>query len=92
MTVRAARRLVFGLLGLYTVFLTYPGMVPFNRIEPLVLGLPFSMFWIVLWVAIVFAGLLLLNRLETRDEASSGIGAGPAPQPEPSGQGAADRG
>jgi len=29
---------------------TYPGYVPFNQIRPFVLGLPFSLFWQVLWV------------------------------------------
>lgn len=29
-----------------------------NRVEPFVLGMPFSMFWIVLWIVIQFVGLL----------------------------------
>lgn len=33
------------------VFVTYPGYVPFNRIRPFVLGLPFSLFWQVLWIS-----------------------------------------
>ena len=31
-------------------FLTYPGYLPFNHIRPFVLGLPFSLFWQVLWI------------------------------------------
>lgn len=31
-------------------FLTYPGYVPFDRIRPFVLGLPFSLFWQVMWI------------------------------------------
>jgi hypothetical protein len=31
-------------------FVTYPGYVPFNRIQPFVFGLPFSLFWQVLWI------------------------------------------
>lgn len=70
MSVRAARRIVFVLLGLYAIFLTYPGMMPFNRIRPLVFGLPFVMFWIVLWIVLVGAGLALLNFVESREEAA----------------------
>jgi hypothetical protein len=68
MTVRSARRLVFVLLGLYVVFLTWPGMVPFNRIEPLVFGLPFVLFWITLWVALLGVALALLDVAVTRAE------------------------
>ncbi len=38
-------------------FVTYPGYVPFDRIRPFVLGMPFSMFWQVCWI--VGAGLVL---------------------------------
>jgi hypothetical protein len=41
-------------------------MVPANRIEPLILGLPFSMVWIALWVVLSFLVLLLVDRLEGR--------------------------
>ena len=29
-----------------------------NKVEPMVLGLPFSLFWIVAWIAVEFVGLL----------------------------------
>lgn len=32
------------------IFLTWPGMVPFARAEPFILGLPFSLAWSTLWV------------------------------------------
>ncbi|MGD8866600.1 MAG: hypothetical protein PVI01_03205 [Gemmatimonadales bacterium] len=32
------------------IFVTYPGYVPFDRIRPFVLGLPFSLFWQVMWI------------------------------------------
>jgi len=32
------------------LFLTYPGYVPFDKIRPFVFGLPFSLFWQVLWI------------------------------------------
>lgn len=50
----------------YAVVVTWPGALPFNRVRPLVLGLPFSMAWIALWI--VGAGLVLwaLDRTEAR--------------------------
>jgi hypothetical protein len=71
MSVRHARRLVFVLLALYAVALTWPGLVPFNRVRPLVLGLPFVMFWLVLWILVVGVGLALLNAAESRAEADT---------------------
>jgi hypothetical protein len=47
------------------------GIVPFNRIEPRVLGLPFVMFWISLWVLLVGCALAVLNVIETRAEQAS---------------------
>ncbi|NIP57646.1 MAG: hypothetical protein GWM92_05505, partial [Gemmatimonadetes bacterium] len=32
---------------------------PGNRIEPRVLGLPFFLFWCVLWVFLIFAGIVV---------------------------------
>jgi hypothetical protein len=29
-----------------------------NRVEPMVLGMPFSLFWIVAWIGVEFVGLL----------------------------------
>lgn len=66
MTVRSARRIVFGLLALYAVFLTWPGMAPFNRIEPMILGLPFVLVWIILWVVLIGAALAMLDAVESR--------------------------
>ena len=66
MSVRGMRRLV----GLYFVAfafaVTWPGMVPFNRIEPLVLGLPFSMAWVAAWVVVGCLLLVALDAVERR--------------------------
>ena len=47
-------RLVPGLAIVYFIAMlfavTYPGYVPFNEIRPVVLGMPFTLFWQVLWV------------------------------------------
>jgi len=37
-----------------------------NRTYPLVLGMPFSMFWVVLCIIINFAGLLVMYNSETK--------------------------
>lgn len=66
MSGRRARQLTIGFFVLYMIFLTFPGMVPFNRIYPLVFGLPFSFFWVALWVALSGVVLLLLYRVEAR--------------------------
>ena len=50
MTPRLARTVAVVYFVLFAVAVTWPGMIPFNRIYPLVLGLPFSMFWVTLWV------------------------------------------
>ena len=64
MNVRLARRLALAFFLGYTVLLTFPGVLPFNRIRPLVLGLPFSLFWVALWVSGAIVVLWLLDRVE----------------------------
>ena len=49
---------------LFAFAVTWPGMVPFNRIHPLILGLPFSMVWIALWVVLSFVILVLVDRAD----------------------------
>lgn len=64
MSVRYARTLAFVFLAAYAVAVTWPGMVPFNRIRPLILGLPFSMVWIALWIVAGCLVLWMLDRVE----------------------------
>jgi hypothetical protein len=63
---RTARTLTGAYLVAALVFVTWPGLIPFARIEPLVLGLPFSMAWIAGWVIGVLVVLVLLDRVEKR--------------------------
>jgi hypothetical protein len=55
-------------MGIYflicTLAMIWPGAVVANRIEPMILGLPFFFFWYVLWVFMVFVGCVILYRLE----------------------------
>jgi hypothetical protein len=53
---------------IYLVAVSYPGILPFNRIEPLVLGLPFSFVWMILWVVLGWVALLLRYRADRRSE------------------------
>ena len=66
MSLKTARMLTVAYLVLAMFFVTWPGFLPFARIEPLILGLPFSMAWIAGWVVGVFFCLLLLDRVEKR--------------------------
>ncbi|NNF14805.1 MAG: DUF3311 domain-containing protein [Gemmatimonadetes bacterium] len=66
MSLRLARTLTAAYFGLMLVFVTWPGFVPFARVEPLVLGLPFSMAWIAAWIAGSVVVLFLLDRVEKR--------------------------
>jgi TRAP-type C4-dicarboxylate transport system permease small subunit len=67
MSVRTARVLTVLFFMAYAVVLTWPGTIPFNRFRPQVLGLPFSFFWVGLWVAMAAVVLFGLHRVETRN-------------------------
>ena len=64
--VRAAATIYF---VLFLIFVTWPGFVPFNRPLPLVLGLPFNMAAIGLWVGFGAVVLFVLDRSEERNRA-----------------------
>lgn len=66
MSVRWIRRGAVVFFILFTVAVTWPGMVPFNRIQPWILGLPFSMAWIALWVVLSFLVLFAVDRVEEK--------------------------
>jgi TRAP-type C4-dicarboxylate transport system permease small subunit len=51
---------------LFTLAVTWPGMTPFNRVEPMILGLPFNMVWMAAWVVGGFVVLLLVDRTTER--------------------------
>jgi uncharacterized membrane protein len=45
------------------------GMFFVNSVEPYVLGLPFAMFWVVMWVVVSAALMAIVYRLDSRDRA-----------------------
>lgn len=73
MSLRVARGGAALFFLLFVVAVTWPGMVPFNRIRPLVLGLPFSMVWIALWVCLSFFVLLLVDLVEGRSRGTGSV-------------------
>lgn len=48
------------------ISVTWPGLLPFARVEPFILGLPFSLAWIAAWIAGSVIVLFLLDRVERR--------------------------
>jgi len=80
-------RLVPTLAALYYVamifFVTYPGYVPFDRIRPFVLGMPFSMFWQVMWICgaiFVLAGVYFWEKGRRADTQGSSERGSPSSQ------------
>lgn len=96
MTLRSARILAGVYFVLMLVFVTWPGLVPFARVQPLVLGLPFSMAWIAAWIAGSVVVLTLVHRVETRyrkagdPRATPGVGPVRSEAEEPTGTGQRD--
>lgn len=66
MSLRTARALTALYFTLSLVCTTWPGMLPFARIEPLILGLPFSMGWVAMWLTGSVVVLWLLDLVERR--------------------------
>jgi hypothetical protein len=50
-------RLLLLFFAVYLLALTFPGIEPFNRIEPFVLGIPFSFAWVIAWVVLGWIAL-----------------------------------
>lgn len=67
MSARTAQAVAIAYFVLFAIAVTWPGMVPFNRIRPLVLGLPFSMVWIAAWIVGGALVLWWLDRVIERE-------------------------
>lgn len=66
MSLRGARTMAGAYIVVATLAVIWPGAVPAARIEPMVLGLPFSFFWPAVWVAGAVPVLWFLDRVEGR--------------------------
>jgi hypothetical protein len=80
MSGRAARWLLAVYLAACAVALTWPGVVPFNRVHPLVLGLPLPLAWSTFWLVLGFVVFVVVHRALGRDRrrAANATADGPA--------------
>jgi hypothetical protein len=65
-------RLLLGVVLLALAATIWPGYLLGARIAPYVLGLPFSLTWLVLCILVVFVALLLTFRADMRAGKRSG--------------------
>lgn len=63
---RKAGRFVAILGVICLLMMIYPLYSLGNRVEPFVVGLPFSMFWVVLWIVVEFVGFICAYLWEYR--------------------------
>lgn len=69
MSVRTARLIFWAYVVVGTIALTFPGILPFNRVRPMIFGMPFVLVWVAFWVALAFTVFLLVNRtLDATDD------------------------
>jgi drug/metabolite transporter (DMT)-like permease len=59
-------KLLLGVILLLLAATIWPGYLVGARIEPYLLGLPFSLMWLALCIAVVFVALLLTFRADMR--------------------------
>lgn len=83
MKLRTARILVAGYFAVMLAVVTWPGILPFARIRPLVLGLPFTFAWIALWVLGSVLVLWWADRVEARHRRGEAGGTAGDPGPGP---------
>ncbi|WP_175989461.1 DUF3311 domain-containing protein [Bacillus sp. Marseille-Q1617] len=51
-------------LGIPFLLLIFPLFSIGNRAAPVVMGMPFSVFWVILWIIITFLIVLVLYRID----------------------------
>ena len=66
MSVRAVRLLTTAYMIAFLLAVTWPGFLLFNRVTPIILGLPFNLFCIALFILIGMGVLYLLYKSEQR--------------------------
>ena len=71
----------------FTVAITLVMIFPIygfgNKVEPYVLGMPFSMFWVVFWIAVEFFAVIAFFLHEHGGETSANDELGSHPQAPP---------
>lgn len=65
MSIKAVRWAVVAYMVLFLLATTWPGAAYFNNIEPLVLGLPFNLFFIAM---LIVGGLAMLVALYVSEQ------------------------
>jgi hypothetical protein len=68
MSIQTVRRLVLAFFILYLLAVTWPLVTLFRAGEPLILGLPLSMAWSILWIVLGGLALAWLDWFECRHE------------------------
>jgi TRAP-type C4-dicarboxylate transport system permease small subunit len=66
MSVRIIRWLTAVYMFAFLIAVIWPGFLLFNRVTPIIIGLPFNLFCIALFIVIGMAVLFLLYRSEQR--------------------------
>ncbi len=66
MSRRTARGLTAAYFVVMLLVVTWPGALPFARVRPLILGLPFSLAWVSAWILGSILVLWGLDRVERR--------------------------
>ena len=68
MSIRAVRILTAIYMVAFLIAVTWPGFQLFNHVKPLILGLPFNLFCIALFIIIGMVILFALYRSEQRED------------------------
>lgn len=63
--------LILGIVPFVAMCFTVP---LWDRVQPLVLGLPFNLFWLILWIVLTPCCIWGAYRLESRADAPAGRG------------------
>lgn len=64
--IRTVRWLTAAYMAAFFIAVTWPGFLLFNRVTPIVFGLPFNLFAIALFITFAMVVLFLLYRSEQR--------------------------
>ncbi len=67
MSLRWTRLAVTAFLLFFVFAVTWPGILPFNRLEPRILGMPFVMAWHAGLLVLTGVVLYLADRVESRE-------------------------